>query len=446
MRGPISCGVVEAFPGSLTGFPELLATWRVASERLSPEQANAEAHRRTHDLMLVDMASQPASRAMRQLLVRRTETAQPVVALCRRDASLQLSQALALGCDDALAFPLDDLELHQRMRCLSALAVAEREQARRARLLVSYADKPVPSRRRPTYTPVVPRAEILLAGRASEHQVRIANGVGPAVLTYADEAHAVTRLLSERRFELIWATIAEPGAKPLLPASALSGDATADPPVRILAGPMADEQGFAAAVASGFEDVLPMPQPPELIRLRTQFWLRVHGLRHRLRAPIEGGAGQLAVDAMTGLFNEGFLSDYVSALMVEHSQARPLSLMVAAVRGVSEMAEQHGHAISGRAISGIGRLLGRMVRPEDVAAHLGGGRFAVVLDGTEATTDERVAERVRRELHHVPLVLGAHRAALQVDTAIVRIGRPDELVRSLDRTLRDLGYRSGHAA
>jgi diguanylate cyclase (GGDEF)-like protein len=97
------------------------------------------------------------------------------------------------------------------------------------------------------------------------------------------------------------------------------------------------------------------------------------------------------LDSLTGLCNPGVLLDHLG--IEDHAAGRALiGFAVADLRAINA---RHGHAAGNRLLAELGRRLNRIVRPEDLAAHLGGGRFALAVAGAcGRTRPERVRQRI----------------------------------------------------
>lgn len=440
MRGGIRCCIVEAFPGSLSGLAELLLGWGATSRQLPASAEPASFHEEPVDLFLVDTGSHAALGVLRALIARRQAGGEPVIALCRRDSVTAVSQALALGCDDALAFPLEDIELEIRIGALAAYVFAAREQARRLALLARYAASTEPRRPRRRGGPVLSddRARVLLAGIACENQVKVAHGMGPAALAYADNNRAARRMIAERPFDVIVATLPGLGATPVLRPAELDEVGAMHGACLLLAGPMPGAEAIEAALAEGFHDIVNLPQPPEVIRLRLEFWLRLQRLRRWLRDPLGGAAATLALDALCGLFNQGFLRDYIDDVLAARAEGPPLALLGVALTGLPEVNRQHGHAAGNRLIAEAGRHLRHLVRAEDMAAHQGNGEFVVVMDGTTERTAVAVAGRVQSGLQRLTPEINGQRLPLGALASVGMLRRRDDVDRPLARVFREL--------
>jgi GGDEF domain-containing protein/CheY-like chemotaxis protein len=439
MRSPSTVGIVEAFPGSLGGLAELLRRWGFTTVPVAVAEPGADAP--PSDLLLVDAGGDAGQRHLRQLIAQRRQGGPPVAALARRDNVAAISQALALGCDEALAFPLLDAELRLRLSALAALAVAEREAGRRAALLAGYAEDGRPgSRPRPMAREPAPRAEVLLIGPASEHQVRIANGVGPATISYAESAPVARRVLGERRFDLLVVTMADGQEVPtFLPATPGLALATRDC-ANILAGPLLAEGAIAKAVDGGFDAVVTLPDTPEAIRMRIEFWLRLQRLRAALREPRRHAGADLALDAPSALFHEGFLLDHIADWFRTAPPRARLAVVALALTGLPEVGRLRGHALTSRLVARTGAALRRLTRPEDLPAHLGRGQFIIALASDSNGAAPIVAARLQAELCHELAADLGNEPSIIVGSGHAELRRPEEADRVLARLLRDLAW------
>jgi diguanylate cyclase (GGDEF)-like protein len=315
---------------------------------------------------------------------------------------------------------------------------AERERARREALLARYGSTEPPRSRSRGGRPREARPQVLLAGIASESQVKVAHGAGPAALAYADNTRTACRLVAERPFDVIVATLPEAGASPVLQPEDVEKASGGRGACLLLAGPLPDAATIEAALEAGFHDIINLPQPPELIRLRLEFWLRLQRLRRWLREPPTGPGAALARDALSGLFNQGFMLDYIDAVLADHAGGPPLPLVALALTGLPAVNRQHGHAVGNRLIAEAGQRLRYLVRAEDMAAHQGNGQLVVVMDATSEAVALEVAARVEAALGHVTVQLDGGSLPLEVAASVALLHRRDDIDRKLARAFREL--------
>jgi two-component system cell cycle response regulator len=446
MRSGIRCCIVEAFPGSLTGLADLLAEWGLGCRQVDAHADDDELQAEPIDLYLGDTGSHAALGVLRRLANMRRAGGMPVIALCRQDSPAAISQALAIGCDDALAFPLEQVELEVRIRAIGAYIFAERERARRLALLAGYAAPERGRRRADMRERSEERSQVLLVGPACENQVRIANGLGPATVAYADSARTAYRLIDERNFDLVVVTLPGLGAQPTLRPLELARTDEIRSFSVLLAGPMEDAGRVAAGLADGFDDVVTLPQLPELIRLRLDFWLRLQRIRQWLRDPVAGAATTLALDSLSGLYNEGFLRDYVSTALDNRPVGAPLTLLAVSLTGLPAINQSLGYAAGNRLVAEAGRRLRRLVRAEDLAAYMGQAQFAVAMENIAEPAARAIAARIQSTLSRAPIEFMGQPLAVEALASVVVLRKRDDVDRLLARTYRELTAARRHVA
>jgi diguanylate cyclase (GGDEF)-like protein len=97
-------------------------------------------------------------------------------------------------------------------------------------------------------------------------------------------------------------------------------------------------------------------------------------------------------DDLTGLGNTRHFNRVLPE-MVEHS--RPVSLIVLDLDNFKPVVDSHGHLAGSHTIAHIGRTIGEIIRPGDVAARFGGDEFVIALPKTDVAAAVEIAERVR---------------------------------------------------
>jgi GGDEF domain-containing protein len=366
MRQGIGCVLREAEAGSLDEVRRCLEGWRFACRSVGVAEAAATA---AGEIEVVELTGTlaPAPGAGR-----------PRLALCGPGDAKALSLAASLGFDDALMAPLDPVELVRRLQALATLAALAAERRRRAELFTPYRGVAQPAVMSATASP--DRPGVIVLGKADDSQLQAVAALPPAKLTYLENPRALSGLLRGGAVDLVLVT------QPALLVAALAAveDADEEPPALLAAhaGPP------GALELPPQVDLLPLPAPMALARLRLALALRSAELRRWLRKPPLGDAAGLLVDALTGLFNQGAFLDYLRVAGADKA------LLGLEPDRLDELNRVAGYAAGNRALARLGLGLARSVRAEDLAAHLGGGRFAVAV--TVASRDQ--LERLRRRL------------------------------------------------
>lgn len=97
-------------------------------------------------------------------------------------------------------------------------------------------------------------------------------------------------------------------------------------------------------------------------------------------------------DSLTGLYNRAFFDGELERLA--YGRMFPISIVMADVNGLKEVNDTLGHAAGDHLIMLAAKIIQRAFRTEDIVARIGGDEFAVLLPDTEATTAEKIVERI----------------------------------------------------
>jgi diguanylate cyclase (GGDEF)-like protein len=111
-------------------------------------------------------------------------------------------------------------------------------------------------------------------------------------------------------------------------------------------------------------------------------------------------------DALTGLANR---RSFELALAREIDRVarsgEPALLLALDIDHFKRVNDTHGHQAGDVVIRAVGSALLECVRPMDLVARVGGEEFAIILPNCASAFGETVAERVRRRVEHMPVVL-----------------------------------------
>jgi diguanylate cyclase (GGDEF)-like protein len=369
--------------------------------------------------LLTQMKAQAATRCL------------PIVIATAEEAGAVAAHALALGADDVFVLPIEDTELHARIRALARLAGMEIECRRRDALLVQFG---LPLATGTPAVPAIDRVGILLIGPAGGDQVQVMTALGgAATAAYAETAESAIERL--RREDLDVALITTGYDHPELQrlcATIRSDPELFDLPV-LLVGRAQHFADRALPFGWGISDVLFQPFHPEVLRLRVQSWVRQQRLRRHLR----GGLARVnpATDHLTRLYGHGFLHAYVDHLIEQSPRTgAALALVALAVVQMNQINRQHGYAAGDRVLAAIGDVLARTSRAEDLPARLGGDRFCLAINNASAPEARAAAERIGSLLSHTPIVLGNGRELqFTLATGVAELAERDDAAALIGR-------------
>ncbi|HXQ21621.1 MAG TPA: sensor domain-containing diguanylate cyclase [Candidatus Acidoferrales bacterium] len=97
-------------------------------------------------------------------------------------------------------------------------------------------------------------------------------------------------------------------------------------------------------------------------------------------------------DDLTGLGNTRHFNRMLPELMRRDG---PVSLLMLDLDNFKTVVDSYGHLVGSRTISYLGKIIGHLIRPGDVAARFGGDEFVVILPDTDAETALGIAETIR---------------------------------------------------
>ena len=146
-------------------------------------------------------------------------------------------------------------------------------------------------------------------------------------------------------------------------------------------------------------------------------------------------------DGLTGLYNRRF---FEATLALEAEQAarsgRDLGLLVLDIDHFKRINDAHGHQAGDRVLRELAARLVASSRGGDVIARYGGEEFVVLLRHTSVEAVPETAERLRRAVGDIPMVLGddlwlATTISVGGATWPVHAHSADELVRVADQAL-----------
>lgn len=377
MRQGIGCLLWEAGPESLAQVRRDMQAWHFTCRTIGAELV-AEATAGEVILVVEIRGEQSAATAV--AIGAHRAAGGVTLALCRSDDTQAVARAIALGCDDLVLIPYDPVALARRLQTLSSLAALASERQRRGELFAPYGSELHPAT--PRVAGAGRPASVALLGRPGTDRGQVVAALPAAHVTYLDNPGSLPAILRrDDGVDLLVVTEWE-----LLGPALRAIDLTATEPPFLVAA----HNGAPCALELPQQfDLLGLPAPTSVLRLRLALALRIANLRRWLRKPPLGAARELLIDTLTGTYNHEAFLDYLRC-------TGPDRVLIGLEHGhLDQVNQQRGYAAGNRILAQLGWSLRRRIRAHDLAGHLGGGRFVVAVPAESRDKLERVRYRLQ---------------------------------------------------
>jgi diguanylate cyclase (GGDEF)-like protein len=163
----------------------------------------------------------------------------------------------------------------------------------------------------------------------------------------------------------------------------------------------ADEETALQAVQAGVQDVIdPDTLEPNNLARTLRHSLARHNLLTEMRRAQQAASAHSFFDSVTGLANRAaFVRRLEETLTIASRFGERPSVVLIGIDGLSRLRESFGPLLTSRVLQETGRRLLWCVRRSDLAARLGGERFAILLAHIkDLQAAHTVAERIRTAL------------------------------------------------
>lgn len=214
-----------------------------------------------------------------------------------------------------------------------------------------------------------------------------------------------------------------------------------DIPVIFLTGTM-DVQTKVQAFELGAVDYVTKPFDAVELKARVRAALRTKRYHDLLTTKAQ-------IDALTGLWNRGYLNDRLAVEMsVLERKGLPVAIAMVDIDHFKPINDKYGHPFGDAVIQRIAEVLGNMSRDSDVVCRYGGEEFAIILRDTPSDGAMTVAERMRKAVETLQLTCGKTPVPVTVSIGVAgsdRVGNAtdsgEHLLEAADRAL----YRAKEA-
>ncbi|HGU9818925.1 MASE4 domain-containing protein [Enterobacter chuandaensis] len=103
-------------------------------------------------------------------------------------------------------------------------------------------------------------------------------------------------------------------------------------------------------------------------------------------------------DPLTRLYNRSYFYESLNQALDIAKSSRPVSVIVSDLDRFKRINDNYGHLQGDKVLQFVANLLMDSVRPQDIAARIGGEEFVLMLANTSSAAAYQVAERIRLKL------------------------------------------------
>jgi two-component system, cell cycle response regulator len=216
-------------------------------------------------------------------------------------------------------------------------------------------------------------------------------------LLHAHDASMGLALAREHLPDLVLLDLHMPGTGGLVLCRQLKEDpALNGVPVIVLTG-ATDLSTKVHAFEMGASDYVTKPFDAVELRARVRSALRIKRYQDLL-------ASQAQIDALTGLWNRGYLDAQLAInIAVTQRQGSPVTLLLADLDDFKSLNDNYGHPFGDSVIQRVAEEFSEVSRESDVVCRYGGEEFAVILKDTSSAAAAGIAERLRLAVEKICL-------------------------------------------
>ncbi|MCA1771340.1 MAG: diguanylate cyclase [Halomonas sp.] len=212
-----------------------------------------------------------------------------------------------------------------------------------------------------------------------------------------------------------------------------------DIPVIFLTGTM-DVQTKVLAFELGAVDYVTKPFDAVELKARVRSALRTKRYHDLLTTKAQ-------IDALTGLWNRGYLNDRLAVEMsVLERKGLPVAVAMIDIDHFKPINDTYGHPFGDAVIQRIAGVLGNTSRDSDVVCRYGGEEFAIILRDTPSAGAMLVAERMRKAVETLQLTSGQTPVPLTVSIGIAGSDRVDDTATDSGKHLLEAADRALYRA
>ena len=374
--------------------------------------------RRRPDVVILNMDSIEAQNnprsflALAQTLKDSTLASRMRIMLIGGSRELNINSELT-AIDDLLLGPIQSAQICHRVKALVRLNTMHEELIRRLNTSAKYGvDAPEPV----TPPRQIDNAKVLFLGDASSYGMAENALSKKATLVGALSFSTAMDYLSREKFDTILMDVgANPSACLEFVAELRRNSRMFNVPVLLLADKSVLDNP-QEAYGCGVTDILFKPVLANELELRTVMLIRELRFRDTLRHVYSAAKHFATNDALTGLYNRGFLLEHLAQIIADTERtSQTFSIASFAIQNIEQINALMGYAGGDRVIRQIGEVIGYLVRGEDLATRYAGHKFVVVLPDTPPEFAMNAVKRIASVIHYTEFAIEGHHAPVNVN-------------------------------
>lgn len=366
---------------------------------------------RIPDVVILNMQSAEARRSPRAYLalaetLKKSALSSRMRIMCvGAKGDLDLNGAGAV-IDDLLVGDVNPDQLCHRLRSLVRLNTMHEELVRRLGTSAKYGLDAPP--------PIAPPGEIdnatvLVLGEATDFGA-IENTLSKhATLVGALSGDTALDYLGRRPFDAVIITAGSDIAPYLDFVQAVRRDSRQFNLPLLLLADAAVLKGKNAPFKTGITDVICKPYSPDELRIRVDTLVRESRFRDSLKHIYAQAKHFATSDALTGLYNRGFLLEHLEAVIADAGRtSQSFSLAGVTIANMAQINSMLGYAGGDRVIRQVGETMALLIRGEDLACRYSGCKFAILLPDTSADRATCALQRINGVIANTEFAVDGH--------------------------------------
>lgn len=259
-------------------------------------------------------------------------------------------------------------------------------------------------------------------------------------LLHAHDAEEGAALAAENLPDLILLDLDMPDTDGMTLCAQLKADhRIADIPVIFLTGNM-NVATKVKAFDMGAVDYVTKPFDAIELKARVRAALRTKRYHDLLTSKAQ-------IDALTGLWNRGYLSDRLSSeVSVMAREASPVSVIMVDIDHFKSINDTHGHSFGDMVIQQVGESFVRSCRESDVVCRYGGEEFALILRNTSGASALALAERLCTDVAALEFSSGRQPVPVTASFGVATSDQFDDLAEVTAEALLDAADKALYSA